>query len=441
MNAVTKEEQTALTLPERAAVALGAADYEVKIKAKVAASTDITAVIDPAGREQAHRIGMDLLKLRTGITAAGEAARKDATAFSKAVIAKEKELVGLIAPEETRVMSLRDGWDEQIAAEKAAKIAAERARTDAIQACLQNIRDFPLQAVGKSSQEISNMIGILVASEPGAAFEEFIEQAKVARHEALDKLAAAETAQRAVEIEAESQRQEAARVAAEAEEARKAEAKRAADEAATVAAQRVENERVANEQAAERQRLADQEAANALAAKKLADKIAANLKADQDALAEQVRLQREAAAEQQRQLAAQQAEIDAKRAAFAREQEEAAARVEAAAKMEADHADALEMNAALDAAIARIEPVEKFASDDLTRCNATVASLLADNLPPPESCCARDARIDAEVVEVSDNDIINVVMWEFDWSNDEATKRMKAIDYAAAWQERLAESE
>ena len=56
---------TALTLPQRAAVALGAVDYEAKIKEQVAASTDITAVIDPAGREQAHRIGMNLLKLRT----------------------------------------------------------------------------------------------------------------------------------------------------------------------------------------------------------------------------------------------------------------------------------------------------------------------------------------------------------------------------------------
>ena len=74
---------TALTLPQRAAVALGAVDYEAKIKEQVAASTDITAVIDPAGREQAHRIGMNLLKLRTGIKAVGEAARKDATTSAR----------------------------------------------------------------------------------------------------------------------------------------------------------------------------------------------------------------------------------------------------------------------------------------------------------------------------------------------------------------------
>lgn len=49
---------TELTLPQRAAVALGTAGHEVKLIALAKESTDITAVIDPAGRDQAHRIGM-----------------------------------------------------------------------------------------------------------------------------------------------------------------------------------------------------------------------------------------------------------------------------------------------------------------------------------------------------------------------------------------------
>lgn len=74
---------------------------------------------------------------------------------------------------------------------------------------------------------------------------------------------------------------------------------------------------------------------------------------------------------------------------------------------------------------------------DLARLQAAADQHLRDNLPRPESATERDAMLDAGVVEVSDNDIINVVMWEFDWSYDEATKNMKAIDYAAAWAERL----
>jgi hypothetical protein len=46
------------------------------------------------------------------------------------------------------------------------------------------------------------------------------------------------------------------------------------------------------------------------------------------------------------------------------------------------------------------------AAAELTRCNATVAALRADNLPRPESCCARDARIDSgDDAEVTDEEI------------------------------------
>lgn len=349
MNAVTQSEQTALTLPQRAAVALGESANEAKLRELVAKSSGIVSVTNDAGRDEAHRAGMVLLKTRTGIRATGKAARDDATKFSKAVIAMEDELIGIIEPEETRVLALRDAWDEQIAAEKAAKIAAERARVDTIQACLQNLRDFPLQAVGKPSKEISVLIGILVAVEPGASFEEFLDQAKTARLEALDKLAKMETAQRGVEIEAEAKRQEDARIAAEAEQARIAEAARIEQERATLAAQRAENERVANEQAAERKRLADLAAAQERAATELREKAEANARAEREAQAEANRKEQverdRVAAETKRQLDAQQAQIAADRKALAEERQAA----EDARRRDEDHGPALAMNAEFDA--------------------------------------------------------------------------------------------
>lgn len=331
MNTTTKAEQTALTLPKRAAVALGESANEAKLRALAAQSAGIITVTNTDGRDEAHRAAMVLRTTRTNITNTGKAAREDATAFSKAVIAKEKELIAIIEPEEVRILALRDAFDEMVAAEKAARIAAERARVDAIQKAVQALRDMPLQAVGKTSAEISAIISGMVGAEPGESFEEFLDEAKLARLEALDKLAAAETAQRAVEIEAEGRRQAEARAAAEAEEARLAEAARVAAEKVELARQRAENERIAADQAAEAKRLAEAAAAQAAAAKaaqKAADDAAAAERAKQaQAAAEtQAKLDAQAAslAEQQRKLAEQQAAADARDAAAqaAREQAE-----------------------------------------------------------------------------------------------------------------------
>lgn len=391
MTATNQTEQTALTLPERAAVALGESANAAKLRELAAQSAGIVIINSADGREEAHRAAMVLRSTRTSITNTGKAAREDATAFSKAVIALEKDLIAIIEPEETRVLALRDDWDERIAAEKAAKIAAERARIDTIQACLQNLRDYPLQAAGKSSQEIGNMIGILVASKPDASYAEFIDQAKAARHEALEKLAKMETAQRAIEIEAESQRQEAARQAAAAEEARKAEAARIEAERAELAQLRaaaaetarlakIETDRIAAEQAAEAQRLAEQEA---------------ELQRQRDAEAARVRAEQEVrdriAAETKRQLDEQQAAIAAERAAFAREQVEARAHVEAAAQLERDHAEALPMNAQFDidreAERARLQAIaDQAATDRREQAEAERAcSMPAGSLAPVEA--------------------------------------------------------
>jgi hypothetical protein len=256
MKTTLEKPSTELTLPQRAAVALTSCDYEREINAKVAASADIVAVIDPAGREQAHRIGMDLLKLRTGIAAAGKDSRADATAFSKAVIEEEKRLTALITPEETRIMALRDAFDAKVEQERQAKIKAERDRSDNHKARLQNIRNAPLEAIGRTAAEISKVIGRLAMSTVGDEWEEFKDEATQLRLAVLDQLAKAETAQRGIESAEESQRQERARIEVDRAELEtlRIEQQRIATEAAKQAAAelQIERDRQAAELAKER---------------------------------------------------------------------------------------------------------------------------------------------------------------------------------------------
>lgn len=208
---------------------------------------------------------------------------------------------------EERISPLEELFDADIKAEearkeaeKAAKIAAERQRIEAIQAAIQRIRDLPLQVVGATAEVISAMIGALEQKEPGADFEEFIEQAQAARIDTLAKLADALAA-----------RQDADRTAAEAEEARKVEAARVEAERAELARQRAENERIANEQAAERKRLADLAAAQEAAARAQREQAEANLRAEREA-------QEAAIKAEQDKLAAERKALDDERAAAAK---------------------------------------------------------------------------------------------------------------------------
>ncbi|MBB5610378.1 MULTISPECIES: hypothetical protein [unclassified Janthinobacterium] len=327
---------TALSLPQRAAVALGAADYETKIKEQVAASTDITAVIDPAGRDQAHRIAMNLLKLRTGIKAVAEAARKDATEFSKAVITKEKELIALITPEEVRVFELRDTYDAKVEAEKQAAIAKERERIAAIQADISTIHDSPLDLVGKTAAEIQVVIesvAAIVVSEE--RFAEFERDATKVVAEVSVKLAG-------LHVAAVASEEEAARIAAE--RAELAQLREAAAERARLA--QVEAERIAAEQKAEAERLAALAAEQEAAALREREAAAAKLKQEAEAQAEKNRLAQAEIDRQLAELAAAKAAADADRLAAeqARIAEEAKAATERQAatdQAERDRAAAL----------------------------------------------------------------------------------------------------
>jgi len=102
MKADTKE----LAVIDRAAIALNASAVEKQIHELLEKSKGITVITNAAGRDECHAAAMQTVKARTSISKDGAAARADATAYSKAVIAEEKRLLGLIEPEEARLRNL-----------------------------------------------------------------------------------------------------------------------------------------------------------------------------------------------------------------------------------------------------------------------------------------------------------------------------------------------
>lgn len=64
--------------------------------------------IDPSDIKAVHEQRMQLKTARVAITKKGKEMRDDANKFAKAVIAKEKELIGIIEPEELRLKEVED---------------------------------------------------------------------------------------------------------------------------------------------------------------------------------------------------------------------------------------------------------------------------------------------------------------------------------------------
>ena len=86
---------TELTVTARAALALSSEQTRKDLKELVAKSANIREVKNAAGRDECHGAAMALVRARTTITKTGKAAREDAAAFQKAVIAEEKSLIAI----------------------------------------------------------------------------------------------------------------------------------------------------------------------------------------------------------------------------------------------------------------------------------------------------------------------------------------------------------
>lgn len=370
MNTVAEKPVTALTLPERAAVALGTAQHEIKLRELVQASCRIVAVTNKAGRDECHTAYMVLKNTRCSITNLSDDATEDAKAFTKAVKAEAVRLLKITEAEESRLQALRDEWDAKIEAEKQAKIAAERARYDAIQSDIDGLRAIPQKMIGMDS--IAFFDGIKDLQKMEFRVERFAEFADKASEVVADVI---RSLQVMMDVAIAS---EAATLAAE--QTRIAEAARIEAERAELAELRAAAAKVAAEQSAEAKRIADLAAAQEAEAKRQRDQAAAEQ-------AERERVAAEAQAKANAELKAAQDKLAADVAAH-----------EAEVKRESDHADALAMNDARDAAILAIDHSEALAmndqfdynkfeqaafdaaghADDLARCTATVAECLAD---------------------------------------------------------------
>jgi hypothetical protein len=205
------KNNTALTLPERAAIALGTAEHEANLLALAKKHADIVEIKNTAGREQCHGAMMTLANARIAITKAGKEARDDATKFSKAVIEEGKRLISIIEPEEARLRGLRDAWDAEREREKQAKAEAEKRRIAALQERIAEIRGAVAAAATCKPVLVLEHIGDIERMVIDASFEEFQGQAQLAKDETLDKL-------REIHAQAIAREEEAARLAAEREE-------------------------------------------------------------------------------------------------------------------------------------------------------------------------------------------------------------------------------
>ena len=166
--------ETALTVVERASVALGSSALEIHLTDLVKKHADIVTIANKDGREQVHAAAMVLRKQRTAIAAAGKGARDDAAKFCKAVIDEEKRLIGLIEPEEDRLIKLRDDWDAEREAEKQAAIAKEAARRKHIEEMIDAIRNTVFVSPRESSASIEAIIAATEALDVSEAiYEEF----------------------------------------------------------------------------------------------------------------------------------------------------------------------------------------------------------------------------------------------------------------------------
>ena len=325
-------ENTAMTVQARAALALESSTAETYLTELAGKSKAIVSITNKDGRTECHAAAMTAKKARINIEKAGESAREDATAFSKAVISEEARLVALIKPEETRLLGLRDDWDAKVKAEKEAAEALERQRIEAIKARIAEFGAMVTDAAMLEAHGVEQEIEVALAVEIDDAFGEFYDEAVTVKAASIAKLRDLLAAKTAAESTA-------ARIKAEQE----AETIRLAEEAKRLAAERAEMDRIAAAQRAEQAEMQRQEDARQaeerarLNAERLAfEAQQAAVRAQQDRVAAELERQRREFAEAQ---AKAQHEADEKAAAI---QAEADAKI-AADKAEADRIAAEEI--------------------------------------------------------------------------------------------------
>lgn len=329
-------QSTALVpVDQRAKLALATTERESKLIEAAASTKDIVACADKTGREMIHKAAMGHRALRLDIAAKAKDAREDAKNFQTEVIAEERRLIGLIEPEESRLLEIRDAWDAEQERIRQEAIAKEQARIASIRNAIARYRDLPLNYVSASYAELdAAVIELGAGTIPELEYKgDEAAQVEDAEQSATNKL---------MEMRAAALAREQAEQQAAAE--REAEAKRQAE-------QRAELDRQQAELAAARSK---SEAEAKVAREKL------------EAEAAELRRQQEAA------LAAEREAMAKERAAM---EEERARVAEEVAAMERQREEA-QKAAAMLAPAPEPEPVD-------TRPVITVELEQADETPPP----------------------------------------------------------
>jgi hypothetical protein len=261
--ASTAKPTSEMTVIDRAANVLKFNERKAELAELAKRSERIVDITNTAGYQECHSARMALKTTRVEIEKAGKAAREDATAFSKAVISKEKELIDVIAPEEGRLQSIQDTWDAAREAERAEKVRVQQEAIERERRILEATHALPLQAIGKTAEQIQHILTVEAERDfdelPEAIREKTRElsAAAVVKLTAMrdEKLAAEAEAKRLADERAELERLRKAQEEAQAAVARKADEERA--EADRLA--KVERDRVAAAEKAERDRLAESE--------------------------------------------------------------------------------------------------------------------------------------------------------------------------------------
>lgn len=210
---MSENQTTALSVIDRARVALESSKTVEWLRALAGQFTSITAITNSAGRAECHSAYMRIKDARLNVEKASKAAREDAVKFSKAVIAEEVSLIDIVEPEETRLRKLRDDWDAAEAARKAEEAMKERTRVLAISGMIQAIRSTPIDVCSGSSAVVEKHISEVESITIDERFSEFASNAAEVKEHALLQLRDMLETKRAGE--AETKRLEAEHAAAE----------------------------------------------------------------------------------------------------------------------------------------------------------------------------------------------------------------------------------
>lgn len=257
-----------LTVQQRVVAAFAKCKTEKELTELAAKHVDIKAITNEAGRDQVHAARMVLKNTRVEVQKFCEDVREAAVQFGRGVIVEQKRLIGLIQPEETRLETLQQEWDDAREAEKEARIQAEMKRVADLQDRVAELRGCPNLTPSSGSALIADHIGDLEALPVDETLQEFQQAGADAKTAGLARLRALHDAALAHEAEQarlKEEREDLARLRAaqkkiddDAKAARDAEtARQNAELKKAREAQEAENARVRAEQAAEAKRLAD----------------------------------------------------------------------------------------------------------------------------------------------------------------------------------------